>query len=175
VLLPNDRALRVLGGLCALTLALAPSAGAQDRGVSIVGGLGIVMTPGGDPEFSNGGLRYCGSILFPVTRTLRIAVDAQTPAGIAERGQSFFGAALLVEGPTGRRVRLVAGGGISGVRGYHNPSDGYPTRGLVPALYGELGTIINAGHRVPVRVDGIFWAGRGTQAASMRFGAAYRF
>lgn len=135
----------------------------------------------GDPGAGGGGFAYSGNVLFPVARSLRVQVDAhrfntRQPRYRSTTDQNLLGAALLVEGPTGRRVRLLAAGGAGVIAFHERTGEGVVWReGTVAALYAEFGTVVTVTRHALVRVDGVFWAGEETGAAGVRFAAGYRF
>ena len=90
----------------------------------------------------------------------------------------------------GRLVRLLAAGGMGGILCRERRAIQGALRasvkirpgvfevrreGSVPALYGKVGAILEPRSRFLVHLDGVFWVGEETGAASVSLGAGYRF
>jgi hypothetical protein len=165
-------------GIISVVMASASPATAQtSRAISVFGAAGWMA---GDPGATGGGVSYSGTILLPVTRTLRVETGAVRFNTAEDAGsttdQTLYGVALLAEGPPGRRARFLAAGGVGRVSYHERDATGRAWReGAVPVLHAELGTIISLSGRVLARVDGVFWGGEMTGAAGVRFGVGYRF
>lgn len=175
----NRRSICVGIGLLAFAMfgLVLPAHAQSSNRISVFGGAGWMA---GDPGQSGGGPSFRGAVLFPVMRTLRLEFDAlrfnTTASGYGSTDQILVGGALLFEGPTGRRVRLVAAGGAGQVSYHERTAEGFVWRdGKTTALYADFGTIVTMSRHLLIRVDGIFWGGEETGAGGVNAAVGYRF